>query len=374
MPTKRQVVFLASVDWGSAWQRHQAWAARFAAAGWDVFFVENTGLRGVRMSDAKRVLGRLRRASNALRVPELHPGVRVIAPIVLPPTAQVFRQLNRKWLVPRLVAKIRAAGLRPGALIFAYLPTSTTLDLLDLLEPGCVVYDCVDNFAGNPDHPRDLRETEEALLKRAACVLATSPYLFERLSALHPNVHELHHGVDERFFAAAAAAPREYRRFCYFGSLWHAIDYAYVRALAAAGFEVDLLGPATEPPPALPALVRRLPPVPAAELPAALAPYDGLLLPYADTPYNRGVLPAKTYECLATGKPVLASPIGGLTRFDRVFYVRADPGEWARVARGLSETESGEGRRERVELARRHTTAGQFEKLLSLLKQVYCAG
>lgn len=363
----RQVVILASIDWGAAWQRHQAWAARFAAAGHRVFFVENTGFRDFRRSDAWRILRRVKAAGVPSTPPR--PGIEVVSPLVLPPTRGPFRAANRGLFVPRLVSKLRRLGLGPKPVVVAYLPTATTLELLDRLGASLVVYDCVDNFEGHESPPADLKETEGELLRRAALVLTTSPFLREKCAARNRNVHELHHGVDESFFAAQSPAPREYRSFCYFGSLWSAIEYAYPKALAEAGFDVTLLGPAREPPPPLPERVKHLAAVSAARLPVALAPFDALLLPYADTEYNRGVVPAKTYECLATGKPVLASPLPGLGAFRDHFYLLREPAAWARAAAELPKTETEAKRRARVELARRHTTKAQFEKLVTLLSK-----
>ncbi|MBI5202597.1 MAG: glycosyltransferase [Elusimicrobia bacterium] len=360
-----QVVFLASIEWSAAWQRHQALASQFAEAGWEVYFVENTGFRDFKPADAARVIRRAKRAAAPPSTP--HPGVILVSPMVLPPTARAFRAINRAVLVPRISSRLRELGLRDGALVVAYLPTATTLALLDRLMPSQVVYDCVDNFAGHPAPPKDLKETEARLLARASHVLATSPFLREKHAAQHPRVQELHHGVEERFFSAGGQAPAQYRKFCYFGSLWHALDYRYAAALADAGFDVTLLGPVRELLPKLPRGVRHLPPVAGADLPAALAPYDALLLPYADTPYNTGVVPAKTFECLATGKPVIASPIGGLSDYKDHFYLSADPAEWVEIAKKLPNTESAARREARVAVARAHTTPEQFRKLLAII-------
>ena len=83
-----------------------------------------------------------------------------MSPVVLPPTARAFRAVNRAVLVPRVAARLRELGLRPGALVVAYLPTATTLALLDRLAPSLTVYDCVDNFYGLPSPPPNLAETE----------------------------------------------------------------------------------------------------------------------------------------------------------------------------------------------------------------------
>ena len=54
-----QVVVLSSIDWGTTWQRHQMFAAAFAAEGREVFFVENTGFRNPSWNDLPRLWARL---------------------------------------------------------------------------------------------------------------------------------------------------------------------------------------------------------------------------------------------------------------------------------------------------------------------------
>lgn len=355
------VVILASVDWDAAWQRHQAFAAQWAQAGHRVFFVENAGFREPGLRDLGRVLTRLGRIFSA-RVEKTAPtGVTVISPLVLPPTRGLFRWINARWLAGRLSGQLNAAGLRPGAVVFAYLPTATTLAILDRLSPSLVVYDCVDNFAGLPSPPPDLAATEAALMARAGLVLTTSHTLYEEKLGRHPHVVELHHGVGPAFFLPPRP-PGPVRRLCYFGTLWHAVDYQPIEALAEAGFEVELIGPIKEPPPELPASVRLHGPVPHEELPALLAGFDALLLPYVDDEYNRGVIPAKTYECLATGRPVLASPLPALAGLSGVLTVCRTPSEWVAAARALEREPAAAGQA-RIEAAREHAEEKAFARL-----------
>jgi len=368
----RQVLILSSVDWSAAWQRHHALAEAFADAGAEVFFVENTGFRGLRWSDAGRVLGRLARLSP--RAAEPGPGhgrIHIVSPLVLPPSAAAFRWFNAACLLPVLAARLRRLGLRPEALALAYLPTATTLALLDALKPGRVVYDCVDNFFGHPSAPGDLQDTEAALLRRAGLVMATSPLLFEAARAKHPNVLLVHHGVSDDFFLPAGPPPRSYRRCCYFGTIRGGeLDFEAIAALAEAGFEVSLLGPLKDAPP-LPATVRFIPTVPHGELPGALASYDVLLLPYADTPYTQGTFPAKIYECLATGKPIVASPLPSLKPLAGLVYLASAPGDFVRAVRGLSAAETEERIAARLAAAREHAASAQFKKIESALRALY---
>ncbi len=359
------VVVLSSVEWDAAWQRHQAFATQWAKAGHRVFFVENTGFREPGWRDLGRVTARLRRAfsgvrASAVRVPE---GVTLVSPLVLPPTRACFRAANAALFVPRLIDKLRGLGLRPDPVVFAYLPTATTLALLDQLAPSLVVYDCVDNFYGLPSPPPDLAATEAALLARAGLVLTTSHTLYEDKKPLHKNVVELHHGVSAPFFLPAPPK-RPRRRLCYFGTVWRAVDFAPIRALAEAGFNIELIGPVKEAP-ALPPTVQLRGPVPHESLPELLAGYDALLLPYVNDEYNRGVIPAKTYECLATGLPVLASPLPALAGLSKVLTICRTTEDWVAAARALDGDDARGGR---IEEARAHAEETVFTRLRALIE------
>lgn len=370
---RAQVVILSSIEWGATWQRHQAFASQWAAAGHEVYFVENTGFRDPALSD----LPRLGRRAARLLFERAKPGmqglperIRLINPLVLPPRRRGPRALNAAWFVPMLADQLRAAGLRPGAVAVAYLPTTTTLQLLDALAPSLVVYDCVDNFYGLPSVPPDLAETEGELMRRSALVLTTSSTLYDDKAGRHPHVVELHHGVSPAFFLPPrrlGTAPRA----CYFGTLWRAVDYEPLRALAEAGFAVDLIGPQKEAPPPLPAGVRFLPPLPHERLAEALAEYDALLLPYVADEYNRGVIPAKLYECLATGRPVIASPLPALERLSGLVTVARSPGEWVAALRGLSKLSTPEAAAARVAAAREHAQEPTFARLRGLVRAAW---
>lgn len=360
------VVILSSVEWDAAWQRHHAFAALWAKAGHRTFFVENTGFREPGWRDLGRVTARLRRAFRGGRsAPASAPeGVAVVTPLVLPPTRRLFREANAALLAPRLADGLYDRGLRPGPVVFAYLPTATTLAILDRLAPSLVVYDCVDNFYGLPSPPPDLAETEASLLARASLVLTTSRTLYEDKKPLHRSVVELHHGVSAEFFLPPPP-DRPRRRLCYFGTLWRAVDYAPIRALAEAGFEVELIGPAKEAPPPLPPSVILRGPVLHGSLPGLLAGCDALLLPYVNDEYNRGVIPAKTYECLATGLPVLASPLPGLAGLSHILTICRTPGEWVAAARALDRDGA---RGARVEAARAQNEDAVFARLRGLIE------
>lgn len=358
------VVFLSSIDWNDSWQRHQIFATALAERGHRVFFVENTVLRNPRPRDARRIARRVARLVSPPKPPASQ--VRVLPPLVLPPTNRLFRWLNGRVALPNLTRKLKRAGLNESPIVFVYSPSATHLRLLDLLRPRQVVYDCASNFRAHPNAPADVARLESDLLDRSDMVLTDSDFLFEQKRAEHPSVRQVHQGVARGFFLSESP-PKSYRSACYFGTLHNGLDYGAIAELAEAGVEVTLIGSVKHQPPPLPPNVRLMPPVPAADLPAAIAPYDALLLPYVVDGFNEAVVPAKLYECLATSKPVLASALPSLRALSGLVYVADGPGEWATAFASLPLTETPARRKDRRGRAKKFLREDELAHLLDAI-------
>src|SRR6185503_3834872 len=131
------VVCISSIDWNFLWQGHQEIMSRLASAGNRVIFIENMGgVRAVRLSDARRVLRRLRRWATSTRLgkgPREQTPVTIVAPLLVPfPASRLARAANR-FLIGRLASHVRSlAGMDP--ILFTYLPTSEALSLVQRLR------------------------------------------------------------------------------------------------------------------------------------------------------------------------------------------------------------------------------------------------
>ena len=112
-----------------------------------------------------------------------------------------------------------------------------------------------------------------------------------------------------------------------------------------------LAGPEREPTPPLSARVEKTGMLPIRGLLERLKRCDALLLPYADTEWNRGITPAKIYECLATGLPIVSSKMPGLKAFDAHLYTASGPAGFAKAPSRLDDEETAKRVTARVELA-----------------------
>jgi glycosyltransferase involved in cell wall biosynthesis len=286
---------------------------------------------------------------------------------VAPPTFKIFRWLNRKVFVPRIVRDLRRiAGSDP--IVVAYPPTQTTLDILQGLKSRLTVYDCVDDYKLYPGMVKDMAKTERELLWRADLVSCTSIHLLKKVKPIRPDAMLNGPGVKFEAFHALSTdrIRREGNTVCYFGYIGRIeMDFSILKAVARAGFTLRLIGDRNKAEKGLleiPGIDYRGE-VPHEELPAALKGVDAFIIPYRLNELSRNISPSKTYECLATGKPVVATPLPALVDLREHVYLAESPEEFVRVLRNLPSTETEEKVRARIEVARRNSWEARFKEL-----------
>lgn len=367
--TKPPVVVLSGVRWDFLWQRHQTVATLFARAGYPTAFVETTGLATPGPSALPKVWSRVRRSGSGLAGDG---GPFVYSPLVFPPTLRVFRAANRRLLLPRVARDLKGAvGENP--IVVAYPPTRTTLDLISALSPRLVLYDRADDYEHFPHVPKDIASTERELLARADLVSCTSKPLLEETRRLRPDASLSGPAVDYDRFAALQEPPPAVppRTVCFFGDAGRGrVDFGVLRAIARAGFRLRLVG-------ALDPAERHLADEPGVEylgevshglLPAALAGVDAFVLPYRINGLTKALSPAKTYECLATGRPVVASPLPALQELSGHVYLADGPEGFVGTLRNLPETD--ERVRARGRLARENSWPVRFQEIEASIMRV----
>jgi glycosyltransferase involved in cell wall biosynthesis len=371
---KPPVVILSGVRWDFLWQRHHILATMFARAGYPTVFVETTGLANPRpnMPTLRKVASRFRRAGG--KEPSGEKRLTVYAPLAAPPKGTAFRWLNRRFFVPRVVRDLEEI-VGPAPIVVAYPPTRTTLDLISILRPRLVFYDCSDDYAHFPGAPGDVAATERELLRRANLVSCTSTRLLEKVRPSRPDAFLSGPAVDyERFrLLQEDRTGKEVRSVCFFGHVSkERTDFFALRAIAEAGLEVRLvggLGRVDKDVMGMPA-IHYNGKVPHARLPAVLAGVDAFVLPYKVNALTRGIAPAKTYECLATGKPVVAAPLPALEELAGFVYLAEAPEDYVEVLRRLGDLETNEKRRARIEIARKNSWEARFGQIEEALWRV----
>ena len=320
MVTGRDIVLISSIDWEPLWQGHQELATRLAGAGNRVFFIENTGVRSPRPSDASRVLARVgawARAARAGGVRQLAPRLYISSPLVLPPFgSRLRRAVNGRVLLPRVRRALDRMDVR-DPVVLTYLPTDSAVVLCELLRTprSVVVYYCVADFAELTPSVADLRESERRMVAASDLVLANSQELGDRLRG-QAEVHVFPQGVSlDAFPRDARPAPGLPREpvIGYVGGLHRHVDLDLVAQMARQRPEWSwvFVGPRQHPSEELERLpnVHLIGPRSHRELASYIAGFDACIVPYVLNGSTQTVVPTKVGEYLAMGKPVISTDL-----------------------------------------------------------------
>lgn len=363
------MLVISNVAWDFVWQRHQTIALLFARER-DVIFCEIPGVRRVGWADLGRVFRRLR-AMGRPPTTVLPPRLRLLRPFVLPATNVLFCAFN-DWQMKRLVA--RDPVLRAGVdLVFNYSVARTALQLIARVPHRHLVFDCTDDLPAVQGVPAFFADDERKLLQLADLTIVPSRVLETRKGSLARSCVRLPHGaLVERFQLPPKPAPVDGRlTLLYYGHLHRQhLDFVLLDGLARArpNWRIVLVGPVVTPHD-FPANVELPGQQPHEALRDFAAQADVLLLPYVLNHYTQAVLPAKTYECLATGRPVVATPLPELeAQLSGQISFASGTAEWLHAVEAAVDHDTAAARRDRMTVAAANSWDSRFEQLKTLLK------
>ena len=229
----------------------------------------------------------------------------------------------------RLVQSVLAGPLGKafeGPVQWFYDPMAVTA-FAGALEERANVYDCMDELSLFRGAPPELVRRERELLGLADVVFAGGPKIWEAKRLLNSNCFCFGCGVEQGHFGQArspelplpedvAHLPRPI--FGYFGVVDERIDYDLLGKLAdATSGSVVMVGPWTKvDPQTFPQRpnLQWLGGRPYAELPAYAKSFDVCLMPFAINEATKFINPTKALEYMATGRPIVSTPVQDVVR------------------------------------------------------------
>ncbi|MFT3830058.1 MAG: glycosyltransferase [Opitutaceae bacterium] len=357
---------MSNIPWDFVWQRHQTLASLFAREH-EVAFLELPGVRRIGWRDLGRVARRGLALLRRTRAGTTTDGVQVLRPWVLPATNRLFCGWNRRVLLRTL------GDWREGVeTLVNYSPTPTALATAQIVRHRRAVYDCTDNWSAVPGVPESALRAEAEWLRRADLTVVPSRALETRHGNRARRLERLPHGaLVDRFLPAAATRPEvEPITLLYYGHI-HRQHLAFEAIAEIARlrphWRILLVGP-VKTPGLFPMNVELVGQQPHVALAGWVARAHVLLLPYVLNAYTECVLPAKTYECLATGRPIVAAPLPELVADFRATMSFAYSGsEYVSAVESALVEDTSEAAARRIALATRNSWEMRYHTLVGLL-------
>jgi glycosyltransferase involved in cell wall biosynthesis len=279
------------------------------------------------------------------------------------------------WLAMGLLRKRlqRARDLllaRGCTKIVLYLWRPDFAEALDLLPVDLVCYHIDDEYSFSAvDVP--IPDREARLIARAGQVFIHSPALLEKKGKINPYTTFAPNGVNFNSYAQVVPEPADiadipHPRIGYSGHIKKQLDWPLLMHLTAAHPEWSFVfvGAANRHPEIVGYLdqlsrrhnVRFLGGKSVQELAAYPQHFDVCLMPYSRDDYTRYIYPLKLHEYLASGRPVVGTPIASLEPFRHVVRLPDTLDQWsAAITESLGPAaNSSEQRAVRQTIARKH--------------------
>ncbi len=244
----------------------------------------------------------------------------------------VLHRINRAYVLARLRSAL--AQLPQGELVLWLTHPLQRWALAAFPQRRLACYDWTDDWAAFEVLPvenrRQLEVENEALLREVDLVFAVSRHLYHRAKAINPHTWELPNATDPAIIGRAAMTgpidcavkdlPRP--RIGYIGQIADKLDYELIEQLAQRRphWSFIFVGNIWDNHRHQVEALSRYPNIhflgkrPYAELPDIIRGFDLCLLPHRLSPLTQSMDPIKLYDYLATGKPIVGTPVAGMER------------------------------------------------------------
>jgi Glycosyl transferases group 1 len=348
-----------SDDWGEHMSSSQ-YLFRHIAQRHRVLWVNSIGMRNPTLSgrDVRKACRKLSGMYSNLRsngtARSGSRGITVHQPLMLPFSGLgMVRAFNALSVCRTLGATMRREGYTDG-IVVSTVPNAG--DYGNVLSGRTVVYYCVDDFSQWPGlDSRLVQDMEQRLIERADVLVAASDKLYERLVQSGKPTHLLTHGVDIELFSSdtqhehVSLAGIPHPRAGFFGLIDARTDQELVAAVARCmpDFSFVFAGP-------IEARVGRLArlgnvhftgAIRRSDLPALVKGFDVLFISYSRGALGESLSPLKLKEYLASGKPIVSSPIAAARARPELISVACTVSEWELALRAALTADIGARRR-----------------------------
>lgn len=226
---------------------------------------------------------------------------------------------------------------------------------------------------------------EMALIEQADEVIIHSEGLMEKKGGINPNTRLVPNGVDFDLFATPDQEPQDIQpiphpRIGYVGMIKKQLDFDMLLKLARRHPEwsfvmVGARGYLGEETPTVDAL-SQLPNVwflgkkSVRELPAYVQHLDVCTMCYKIDDYTKYIYPLKLHEYLASGRPVVATPIRSLQAFSGVIELADTEDEWSQaISKALANHEQSA---QRIDERRRVAKQHDWDLIAFRVAEMFC--
>src|SRR3989338_636547 len=386
MIKNENIICISSIDWDFIWQGHQEIMSTLAKNGNSVLFIENTGVRSPGLKDIYRLKKRFGDYFKGIKgIRKEMDGLYVYSPIVLPfPYSRIARQINKLILFSVINRWMKVMSFS-NPIVWTFLPTGITLDVINGINKKLLVYYCIDNFAVSSASAKKVKNTEEKLLKISDAVFVTSKALHDHCIKYSNKVTIFPFGVNidnfEKVRVTDTQPPEELKDIKkpivgYVGGIHKWVNRELVKFLALnrPDHSFVFVGPLQTDVASLAEIknIYFLGNKKHSELPNLVKNFSVAIIPYLITEYTKNVYPTKLNEYLAMGKPVISTGLPEIKLFNKkyenIVVIGNNPREFAEGIDMALKEDNKEITKRRTEIAAENSWKSRIEQMSRIIE------
>lgn len=314
------VLFLSEVNWSYLRQRHHIFAENYAKNGHRVIYVGKIGLRYPKLIDLLKFF-------NKNGDTQINSSTHLVCfhkQLLLPPINLIFNYINYVLLSNKLLRRIKSDKV----IIHYYQPTKLVFDLISKLESEgkqvILIYDCVQDYRFHPSSSQSLLNLENILTQKSDIVIADSIINLNRLDSNKKIL--VPPGVDIKHFKIRSFKnlnSSQISKILYYGNIRKDLDIELINKIGLSNnIDISLLGILNIKKTKFNDKVKIFDAVDYNELPLIIKKYDALILPYdIENQFTEAIIPAKFFECLSTGLPILSTKMTSTKHYHKYLTI-----------------------------------------------------
>ena len=377
---KKEIVFIMSYPWFSLYQRPNHFARLFKQNGFGVQVIEfrqiirlNSILNKMKFGEHRRDIDRL---WSVVKLPFIH-----------------LENVQLSGKIRKILA-----GRKPGTeFTFWFQGFDDAIDygnILPMLQGGTVldVSDSFPDFFTDVNMRQRLEAAERKLSESVDVVFTTAQTLYDKFRTFNPRTFLIRNGVDVSRYKSVVRPPG--RKFAEKIEAFGNAKVIGYQGAVFTWFDFDLMENVVQRLPDFAFLfvgmvdirmrkkfdrflrhrnVRYIGAVSPDVLPWVLSKIDVGIIPFTVNDLIKATNPIKLYEYLAAGKPVVATPMPEVMRYEAkgIVATAADPDAFAASLREMAALSADPSAREdRLRIARENSWESRFRKILEYVPEL----
>ncbi len=265
-------------------------------------------------------------------------------------------------------------------IIITYLPES--IEYLNNIKHKLLIYDCVDNFSSFTWAERETELQDNKLIRKADLVTTTAKNLLEKIKKINKKVYYLPNAVDFNHFNKVSIRGKvgvtsKFKKgpvIGFVGAFYDWVDEELIKFLATAkpdwnflfigpiqpGIGIELSGKDN---------IIFMGEKSYYHLPKYISVFDVCFIPFKVNEVTKNANPIKMWEYMATGKPIVSTPIPEVKKMNEYIYIGKDKKDFlAKIEQALTEDDEIQVLK-RIMIAKENDWSIRTNKLLKLLNE-----